>query len=563
LNVSGSFNLNSGANLTTSTITQTAGTFTDTGTLLIESLNGNASTYNLGGGTLSVATLNISSGGKFNWTGGTLNLNGSSANSVINLATLTVPAGGVLTGHATIKAATVVSGGGAIMPPPPASSTAQTMTFDDATNAYAYDGLYLAEMKIINGASQGGYAAAGTVSQPNVAISYYDPFYNGPAKLFSYWPFKIVSLDLTQQASGAALTINAYNNSLLVATTVVYPSSTAPTLYTLNYPAATSVTFSPNGTVQFAIDNLTIQNGPGTYLAPVQTFTSGLDFSKGGTYDWQLASTPRDNATGVPGTDFTQLQVTGGNLALGGTSRFNVDFSQLASGDQPGRANNNTFWNSSHIWSILPVYSSATNTGSTNFASITNGTYRTGGFATQLNPDGQSIDLVYNEMNLTAGSANNPVLGKINLSGNNGMPTILSAGNVTLGSVDIAGLAAGSSSLQVQMDVKGTASAINQWYMELSDVQAGGPTGYTIVPAGAAGISVPAGDSAYMFTFTNLPTSADTFINFDWTAGNSGVTLDEIVVPVPEPSSLVFLAIAGPALMVRRRARSIPASPHV
>jgi hypothetical protein len=123
------------------------------------------------------------------------------------------------------------------------------------------------------------------VSSPNVAVPSYGPFYAGPAEFYSPWPFKLVSLYLTQATSGAALTIDAYNGSALVDTTTVYPSSTAPTLYTLNYSAVTSVTFNPSGTVQFAIDNLTVQNGPLTTLAPDQSYTAGLDFSRGGIYD--------------------------------------------------------------------------------------------------------------------------------------------------------------------------------------------------------------------------------------------------------------------------------------
>ena len=80
--------------------------------------------------------------------------------------------------------------------------------------------------------------------------------------------------------------------------------------------------------------------------------------------------------------------------------------------------------------------------GDTNFASITNGSYPTGIFATQINPDGKSIDLVYNEMNLSSVGASGTVIGKITLSGSNGnyTPTPESGGNVTLGSNDIAGL---------------------------------------------------------------------------------------------------------------------------
>ena len=105
----------------------------------------------------------------------------------------------------------------------------------------------------------------------------------------------------------------------------------------------------------------------------IQTYSASLDLSGGGTYDWQLASPPKDNSTGTAGTDFDQVQVTGGNLKLGGTSNFNVNTSLLSAGDQPDGANHNAFWNSSHVWTVAQVSGSATNTGGTNFATVANG----------------------------------------------------------------------------------------------------------------------------------------------------------------------------------------------
>jgi hypothetical protein len=58
-----------------------------------------------------------------------------------------------------------------------------------------------------------------------------------------------------------------------VDTTAVHPSSTAPTLDTLNYSAVTLVEFAFGGGVQFAMDNLTVQTGPATYNSPLQIYT--------------------------------------------------------------------------------------------------------------------------------------------------------------------------------------------------------------------------------------------------------------------------------------------------
>jgi hypothetical protein len=89
----------------------------------------------------------------------------------------------------------------------------------------------------------------------------------------------------------------------------------------------------------------------------------------------------------------------------------------------------------------------------------------------------------------------------------------------------------------------------------MSGAQTGGPDGYTITPASTAGVPVPPGDSGFVLSFVNLPGAGDRYINFDWTAGNQSVTLDEIQIPAPEPSTCVLLAMAAPALLMRRRRR--------
>jgi fibronectin-binding autotransporter adhesin len=292
----------------------------------------------------------------------------------------------------------------------------------------------------------------------------------------------------------------------------------------------------------------------------IQTYLEGLDLSGGGTYDWQLASPPKDNSTGTAGTDFDQVQVTGGNLKLGGTSNFNVDTNLLSAGDQPDGANHNAFWNSSHIWTVAQVSGSGTNSGGTNFDTVANGAYFRGDFATQLDADGKSVDLVYNELNITAGAGNNTSLGKLTLSGAAGkyLPVSMAIGEVNSGTIDVAGLnPPNDSPLLVLMDVKGTPAAITQWSDELEGNQTGGVAGYTmqsISNAAQFGTTIPAGDTGFLLTFNNVSGSSDRFINFDWSAGNSGVLLDEVTV-VPEPTALALITLSSAGLLLRRHRR--------
>ncbi len=564
----------SGGSLSATAINQTGGNFIEPngGILSVESSGGNAQAYTLAGGTLTLRNLNVIGAAPFNWTAGTLSMvgtiNGSATLS--DASGFRVPTGGALTGFLTASNAVTVLSGGKIQPPAPQNTAQQTISFDDLSpgagsldlhNNYGiYAGLQWNDIYVTKGASFGGVAGAGLVSSPNDALIAPD---NSPFKTYAPYfssasPFNLVSFYLTAPSGGASISIGGTGAGVSYQTTL-YPSSTAPTLYTLNWSNITALFFGSSIRSifygpDFAIDNITVQNTATAGVPSSQTYTTGLDLSRGGIYDWQLASTPTDNTTGVEGTDFSQILVQG-TLTLGGTSAINVDTSQLATGDVPGGANHNAFWNASHIWTVARVTGS--NPTAASFASVVNGRYSTGVFATQLNADGKSIDLVYNEMNLTAGSGNNTSLGQIALSGSNGAygTVTLAGGGVTLGSVDIAGLnPSNDSPVLVQLDVKGTAAAIQQWYLELSGVQAGGPTGYTVVPAGTAYGAVPAGDSGFVFAFVNVPGTGDRYLNFDWTAGDPGVTLDEVQLPAPEPTgSFILAAFAGTLLLRRRR----------
>jgi hypothetical protein len=166
-----------------------------------------------------------------------------------------------------------------------------------------------------------------------------------------------------------------------------------------------SGTFSLSGTLNASSVSVTggALGGTGTVGGPVTvatggaiapgnsagklTLQSGLDLSGGGGYLWQLGSL-KDDGTGTAGTDFDQILLTGGNLALAGTSQLTLDFSLLA-GSDPNSAN--AFWQSNHSWTIIDGSGSATDSGSTNFAQITDASFADGNFSTVTNPNGDTV----------------------------------------------------------------------------------------------------------------------------------------------------------------------------
>lgn len=122
-------------------------------------------------------------------------------------------------------------------------------------------------------------------------------------------------------------------------------------------------------------------------VASIST-TGALNFAAGGTYFWDLAAFA-DNSGGVAGTDFDQIELTGsgGNLVLGGTSALTLAFGNAIT--SPDSAD--PFWQAARSWTIVKGGASTTNTGSTNFAQITNGTYASGSFTTTSDALGNVI----------------------------------------------------------------------------------------------------------------------------------------------------------------------------
>ena len=112
------------------------------------------------------------------------------------------------------------------------------------------------------------------------------------------------------------------------------------------------------------------------------TLQNGLDMSNGGVYFWQLGADSIAN----PGTDFDQVELTGGNLVLGGGAVLSINFTNV-SGPDP----TNSFWAANHSWRIIKLSGSAANPGSSNFTALSNAVYAAGTFATSVDTDGSIL----------------------------------------------------------------------------------------------------------------------------------------------------------------------------
>ncbi len=124
---------------------------------------------------------------------------------------------------------------------------------------------------------------------------------------------------------------------------------------------------------------------PGTTAGKL-TVQSGLDLSSGGKYAWQITSL-KDDLSGTAGTDFDQILLTGGNLTLGGSSSLALDFSLLG-GSDPNSSS--AFWQTDHSWTIIDG-NGATNTGTSNFAQITDAVFADGTFTTLSDSSGNTV----------------------------------------------------------------------------------------------------------------------------------------------------------------------------
>ncbi len=119
--------------------------------------------------------------------------------------------------------------------------------------------------------------------------------------------------------------------------------------------------------------------------AGLLTLPTGLDLSAGGngpTNVWELAAL-KDGATALAGTDFDQIVVTGGTLALGTQATLDIRFTGSASPPDAGTA----FWQSAHTWTVIRL-NGGSNPGPSNFGKVKNGSYAAGNFTTMATASG-------------------------------------------------------------------------------------------------------------------------------------------------------------------------------
>jgi len=151
------------------------------------------------------------------------------------------------------------------------------------------------------------------------------------------------------------------------------------------------VTVNPGGTLlgKGAIAGAVTVASGGTigagFSAGQMTLSAGLNMSASGigaTNVWELAAL-KDDATGAADTDFDQIVVSGGTLALGTVATLDIRFSGSASAPDA----DDPFWRSAHTWRII-LLSGASNPGSSNFDMIKNANYTAGDFTTTVDADG-------------------------------------------------------------------------------------------------------------------------------------------------------------------------------
>jgi autotransporter-associated beta strand protein len=118
------------------------------------------------------------------------------------------------------------------------------------------------------------------------------------------------------------------------------------------------------------------------------TLSGGLNLSAAGkdsTNVWELAAL-KDSATGVAGTDFDQIVLTGGTLVLGSQATLDIRFTGSATAPDAS----SPFWQSAHTWKIIAL-NGASNPALSNFRAISNGSYAAGDFATSADVNGNIL----------------------------------------------------------------------------------------------------------------------------------------------------------------------------
>ena len=201
------------------------------------------------------------------------------------------------------------------------------------------------------------------------------------------------STSLTKSGLGtwALISANTYSGGTTVTAGTLLINNTTGSGTGTGGVNVTGGTLGGTGTVSGAVTAgasgfINPGSSPGTL-----TIGGGLDLSSGGTYAWELGAFSESGA----GTNFDVIALTGGNLLLGGTSKITLSFLGAVTDPDGG----NVFWNANRTWKIIDLSGAATNLGSSNIASITNGSYSAGSFSTSI---GTGADLGDVYLNYTA-----------------------------------------------------------------------------------------------------------------------------------------------------------------
>jgi len=189
---------------------------------------------------------------------------------------------------------------------------------------------------------------------------------------------------LTKAGAGVS-TLNAANNysgdTFVAAGTLLVNNPSGSGTGVGNVTVSNSGTLGGTGSISGpVVCSGTIASG---LSAGKLTLGGGLDLSAGGTDVWELSTLSEAGA----GTNFDQLVLTGGTLALGGSSKLQIGF--INSAIPP--TNSSPFWMMSHTWTIISLTGAATNAGATTFSTILSGNYSTGRFTNTTDSAGNVL----------------------------------------------------------------------------------------------------------------------------------------------------------------------------